>query len=120
MLDTHHEMILRIPFLRYYNIISHYCNGSIFLTTESGHHATIPLHVTRFMQPCHTPFCPVVLTTEPETPLPDTPPFQLPDTIKSASTQLETIRLLVATNSICTMTQPDDIPPIILCSTIEF
>ena len=75
LLDTHHEMILGIPFLRYYNIISHHCNGSMLLTTESGHHATIPLHVTRFMQPCRTPFCPVALTTEPETPLPDTPPF---------------------------------------------
>ena len=63
-----------------------------------------PLHVTRFMQPCRTSFCPVALTTEPETPLPDTPPFYLPDTIKSASTQLETIPLPVATNSICTMT----------------
>ena len=61
LLDTHHEMILGIPFLRYYNVISHHCNGSMFLTTESGHHATIPLHVTRFMQPCRTPFCPVAL-----------------------------------------------------------
>ena len=92
----------------------------MFLTTESGHHATIPLHVTRFMQPCRTPFCPVALTTEPETPLPDTPPFQLPDAIKSASTQLATIPLPVATNSICAITQPDDKPPIILCSAIEF
>ena len=75
LLDTHHEMILGIPFLRHYNIIPHHCNGSMFLTTESGHHAIIPLHVTRFMQPCRTPFCPVALTTEPETPLPDTPPF---------------------------------------------
>ena len=120
LLDTHHEMILGIPFLRYYNVISHHCNGSMFLTTESGYHATIPLHVTRFMQPCRTPFCPVALTTEPETPLPDTPPFQLLDTIKSASTQLATILLLVATNSICAMTQPDDKPPIILYSAIEF
>ena len=47
----------------------------MFITTESGYHATIPLHVTRFMQPCRTPFCPVALTTEPEIPLPDTPPF---------------------------------------------
>ena len=92
----------------------------MFLTTESGHHATIPLHVTRFMQPCRTPFCPVALTTEPETPLPDIPPFQPPDTIKSVNTQLEPIPLPVTTNNICAMTQPDDTPPIILCSAIEF
>ena len=92
----------------------------MFLTTESGHHAIIPLYVTRFMQPCRTPFCPVALTTKPETPLPDTPPFQPLDTIKSVSTQLETIPLPVATNSICTMTQPNDTPPIILCSAIKF
>ena len=104
LLDTHHEMILGIPFLRYYNVISHYCNGSIFLTTESGYHATIPLHVTRFILPCHTPFRPVAPTTKPETPLPDTPPFQPPDAIKSASTQLATILLPVTTNSICAMT----------------
>ena len=72
------------------------------------------------MEPCRTPFCPVALTTEPETPLPDTPPFQPPDTIKSANTQLEPIPLPVATNNICTMTQPDDTPPIMLCSAIEF
>ena len=120
LLDTHHEMILGIPFLRYYNVISHHCNGSMFLTTESGHHATIPLHVTRFMQPCRTPFCLVALATEPESSLPDIPPFQLLDAVKSPSTQLTTIPLPVATNSICAMTQPDDKPPIILYSAIEF
>ena len=66
LLDTHHEMILSIPFLCYYNVIPHYCNRSMFLTTDSGHHATIPLRITRFMQPCSTPFCPVALATKPE------------------------------------------------------
>ena len=92
----------------------------MFLTTDSGHHATIPLRITRFIQPCRTPFCPVALATEPEIPLPDIPPFQLPDAMKAPNTQLATIPLLVATNSICAMTQPDDKPPIILCSAIEF
>ena len=113
-------MILSIPFLRYYNVIPYYCNGSVFLTTESGHHATIPLHVTRFMQPCRTPFCPVALATEPEIPLPDIPLFQLLDAMKLPSTQLATLLLLGATNSICAITQPDDKPPIILCFAIEF
>ena len=40
--------------------------------------------------------------------------------MKAPNTQLATIPLLVATNSICAMTQPDDKPPIILCSAIEF
>ena len=47
----------------------------MFLTTESGHYATIPLHVTRFMQPCRTPFYPVALATELQIPLPDIPLF---------------------------------------------
>ena len=52
--------------------------------------------------------------------LPDILPFQLPNTMKALNTQLATILLPIATNNICTMTQPDDKPPIILCSAVEF
>ena len=92
----------------------------MFLTTDSGHYTTIPLRITRFMQPCRTLCYPVALATEPEIPLPDIPPFQLPDTMKATNTQLATILLPVATNSICAMIQPNDKLPIILCSAVEF
>ena len=75
VLDTNYEMILGVPFLRYWNVISHHCNGSLVVTNASGHHAIIPLHQTRFIEPYHTPHCPIALLKDPQTPLPTTLPW---------------------------------------------
>ena len=75
VMDTHYPLLLGIPFLRFWNISSHHCNGSLVFTADSGHHAVIPLHTTRFVEPCRTPFCPMATLRDPSTPLPDKPPF---------------------------------------------
>ena len=75
VMDTHYPLLLGIPFLRFWNISSHHCNGSLVFTADSGHHATIPLHTTRFVEPCRTPFCPIATLRDPSTPVPNKPPF---------------------------------------------
>ena len=85
VMDTHYPLLLGIPFLRFWNISSHHCNGSLVFTADSGHHAIIPLHSTRFVEPCRTPFCPMATLRDPHIPLPDKPPFcSLNETIKPA------------------------------------
>ena len=78
IMETHYPLILGIPFLRYWNISSHHCNGSLIFTADTGHHAIIPLQNTRFTQPCRTPYCPMAHLRDPSEPLPDTLPFSLP------------------------------------------
>ena len=58
-METHYPLILGVPFLRYWNISSHHCNGSLIFTADTGHHAIIPLQNTRFAQACRTPYCPM-------------------------------------------------------------
>ena len=43
VMNTRIDMILGVPFMRYWNITSHHCNGSMIVTGPSGHHAIIPL-----------------------------------------------------------------------------
>ena len=78
IMETHYPLILGVPFLRYWNISSHHCNGSLIFTADTGHHAIIPLQNTRFAQPCRTPYCPMAQLRDPSDPLPDTLPFSLP------------------------------------------
>ena len=78
VMNTRIDMILGVPFMRYWNITSHHCNGSMIVTGPSGHHAIIPLHTTRFMEPCRTPYCPVSHLKDPESDVPDLMPFVPP------------------------------------------
>ena len=78
VMPTRIDAILGIPFLRYWNIVSHHCNGSLVVTGLSGHHAIIPLHTTRLLEPCRTRYCPIASLQDPAIVTPDYPPFQLP------------------------------------------
>ena len=52
--------------------------GSLVVTGLSGHHAIIPLHTTRLLEPCRTRYCPIALLEDPTIIPPDYPPFQPP------------------------------------------
>ena len=119
--DTHHEMVLGVPFLRYWNVVSHHCNGSLMVTANSGHHAIIPLHVTRFVEPCRTPFCPIAMAKDPDTPLPRELPFHIDENNIIATTETPIIVNNVATSTpLCGMIQIADDSPISLVSALEF
>ena len=119
--DTHHEMILGVLFLRYWNVVSHHCNGSLMVTANSGHHAIIPLHVTRFIEPCRTPFCPIATATDPDTPLPRELPFHIDDDNITTSNETPAIVNNAATPiPLCGMIQIAEDAPISLVSALEF
>ena len=65
IMETHYPLILGVPFLRYWNISSHHCNGSLIFTADTGHHAIIPLQNTRFTQACRTLLLPHGSITRP-------------------------------------------------------
>ena len=75
VLNTHVELLLGVPFLRYWNIMSHHCNGTLVFTGSTGHHAIIPLHQTRVKRTCNTKFCPIAQLKEPVTPIPNMVPW---------------------------------------------
>ena len=119
--DTHHEMVLGVPFLRYWNVVSHHCNGSLMVTANSGHHAIIPLHVTRFVEPCRTPFCPIAMAKDPDTPLPRELPFHIDEDNIIATNETPIIINNVATSTpLSGMIQIADDAPISLVSALEF
>ena len=98
VMSSHYPLIIGVPFLRYWNISSHHCNGSLIFTANSGHHATIPLHHTRYTEPCRTPHCPMAKLTAPTTEIPHEPPFSAPQaTDTNTDTTQETNA--IATNS---------------------
>ena len=84
-METHYPLILGVPFLRYWNISSHHCNGSLIFTADTGHHAIIPLQNTRFAQACRTSYCPMARLRDPPDPLPDALPFSLPSSAPSTN-----------------------------------
>ena len=119
--DTHHEMVLGVPFLRYWNVVSHHCNGSLMVTANSGHHAIIPLHVTRFVEPCRTPFCPIATAKDPDMPLPRELPFHIDDDNIITSNETPAIVNNAATPiPLCGMIQIAEDAPISLISALEF
>ena len=119
--DTHHEMVLGVPFLRYWNVVSHHCNGSLMVTANSGHHAIIPLHVTRFVEPCRTPFCPIAMAKDPDTPLPRELPFHIDEDNIIATNETPIIVNNVATSTpLCGMIQIAEDAPLSLVSALEF
>ena len=113
-LPTH----IGVPFLRYWNISSHHCHGSLIFTANSGHHATIPLHCSRFTEPCRTPHCPMAKLCDPETPIPDEPPFRPPKDIdKTHDTTQETN---VIQQSRLNIIQTTEESPISIITPLEF
>ena len=119
--DTHHEMVLGVPFLRYWNVVSHHCNGSLMVTANSGHHAIIPLHVTRFVEPCRTPFCPIATAKDPDTPLPPELPFHIDDdNIITSNETPAIVHNAAAPIPLCGMIQIAEDAPISLVSALEF
>ena len=75
VLNTHVELLLGVPFLRYWNIVSHHCNGTLVFTGNTGHHAIIPLHQTRVKRACNTKYCPIAQLKEPTVPIPNSIPW---------------------------------------------
>ena len=91
------------------------------VTANSGHHAIIPLHVTRFIEPCRTPFCPIATAKDPDTPLPRELPFHFDEDNILASNETPTIVTNTATPiPLCGMIQITDDAPISLVSALEF
>ena len=119
IIETHYPLILGVPFLRYWNISSHYCNGSFIFIADSGHHAIIPLQNTRFTQPCRTAYCPIARLRDPPDPLPHTPPFVLPPPSPSTPHPPPSITETTATPSMNLLRIPT-IPPPQLVSAVEF
>jgi len=118
IMTSHYPIILGAPFLRYWNISSHHCNGSLVFTANSGHHAMIPLHHTRFKEPCRTPHCPMAHLNDPKKPIPDEPPFRPPkDTDKTNETTQETNAIQQARLNVI---QTQEESPISIISAIDF
>ena len=91
------------------------------VTANSGHHAIIPLHVTRFIEPCRTPFCPIATAKDPDTPLPRELPFYIDDDRITTSTEAPTIVNNTATPiPSYGMIQIAEDAPISLVSALEF
>ena len=118
ILDTNNEIILGVPFLRYWNVIFYYYNSSLIVTSASGHHAIIPPHQTRFMELCRTPHCPIALLIDPQTPLPTTLPWGTDDnkSSKKENAQVPNIPTILFSGMICFSDQS----PVQLVSAIEF
>ena len=119
IMETHYPLILGVPFLRYWNISSHHCNGSLIFTADSGHHAIIPLQNTRFTQPCRTTYCPIARLRDPPDPLPHIPPFVLPPSTSSKPHSTPPITDTTATPSMNLLRTPTISPPQ-LVSAVEF
>ena len=118
-MQTHYPLILGVPFLRYWNISSYRCNGSLIFTADSGHHAIIPLQNTRFTQPCRTTYCPIARLRDPPNPLPHIPPFVLPPSTSSKPHSTPPITDTTATPSMNLLRKPTISPPQ-LVSAVEF
>ena len=120
VMHSHYPLIIGVPFLRYWNISSHHCHGSLIFTANSGHHATIPLHCSRFTEPCRTPHCPMAKLRDPETPIPDKPPFRPPKDIDTNNTH----DYMQETNAIqqahLNVIQTQEESPISIISAIDF
>ena len=52
IMESPQDMLIGIPFLRYWNIVSHFCNNTKVYTTKLGHNITIPLTCSILTQPC--------------------------------------------------------------------
>ena len=89
IMESPQDMLIGIPFLRYWNIVSHFCNNTKVYTTKLGHNVTIPLSCSTLTQPCFSTHCRFHNIPYTDKPLPLSPPFTSPttyDSITSAET----------------------------------
>ena len=73
--DTSNDLLIGIPFIRSWKLITHFCNHSLIYTSEAGHHLEIPLDGITVVQPCSDANCIIQHLQDPTTPLPELPPF---------------------------------------------
>ena len=86
IMESPQNMLIGIPFLRYWNIISHFCNNTKVYTAKSGHNITIPLTCSTLTQPCFSTHCRFHNMPYTDKPLLLTPPFTSPTTYDSIAT----------------------------------
>ena len=85
VMDSPHDILIGIPFLRYWNIISHFCNNTKVYLAKSGHQITIPLNCSQLTQPCFSTHCIFHNTPAISTILPNIHPFIPPMKIEPSS-----------------------------------
>ena len=75
ILDSSHDIILGIPFLRHWRMHPHYCNHTYILSASSGHKIVIPLIHSQLATSCTDKYCLMQTAVQPVEPLPSIPPF---------------------------------------------
>ena len=69
------DILLGIPFLRYYNLVSHYCQDTHIFSSSQGHHVILPTNLSKLNAPCRHPHCLCGNLQPFPSPPPQVPPF---------------------------------------------
>ena len=126
IMESPHDMLIGIPFLRRWNITSHFCNNTKVYLSQSGHQITIPFVCSNLTQPCFSPQCIFHHKYTHTEPIPEIPPFipPLPDISDNTKDIIPKTNQNIQVSAIShdTISSPDDIPNDIhlICNATQF
>ena len=72
------DLLLGMPFIRAYNLVSHYYQDTHIYTSSTGHHVILPTNLSDFNAPCRHDHCPCRTLPPFPSPPPKVPPFVPP------------------------------------------
>ena len=126
IMESPHDMLIGIPFLRRWNITSHFCNNTKVYLSQTGHQITIPFMASNLTQPCFSHSCVFHHKNIYPEPIPDIPPFIPPLPQVTENTQdippktTENITISSISQDLPSQEQKNSQPPNLFCTAIQF